>query len=187
MLSGAAPFQGESPREILAALVQEPPPDLRETRADVPDALAILVKRMLSKDPSARPPSAAAVARNLEAILSARVVLPADLAALTRRRWLRRIGFYFLGLLSLLLGAGLGFFLLHTGKMAGEKSARLQSVRKIISEGMDLLRAGKLREALLKQRELEKFQGAPEDWELLGPEIRTFERALQMASRKIKE
>ena len=187
MLSGAPPFQGENPKEILAAHIQEPPPDLREVRDDVPDALAQFLKSLMAKDPAARPPTASAVARNLEAILSTKAVLLPTRASLARRMWFHRIGFYLLATLSFLLGAGLGFFLLNTGRMAGERSARLQRVRGIISEGMEFLRSGNLNAALLKQKELSAARGAPEDWELLGPEIKAFESALQAALRRAKE
>jgi hypothetical protein len=187
MLSGAPPFQGENPKEILAAHIQEPPPDLREIRDDVPDELAHLVKSLMAKDPAARPPAASLVALHLEAMLSTTSASPPTSAALARRRWLRCIGFYLLATLTFLLGAGLGFFFLKTGRMAGERSARLQSVRGIISAGMGFLRSGNLEAAVLKQKELTAVRGAPEDWERLGPEIKAFEDALQAALRRAKE
>jgi serine/threonine-protein kinase len=51
-------------------ILREPPPDVRNRRADVPADVAELVLRMLSKSPSARPETAAEVARTLERALA---------------------------------------------------------------------------------------------------------------------
>ena len=61
-LAGEPPFKGRSLLETLAAVVNDPPP----TPPGAPPPLAALTRRCLAKDPSARYPSAEAVALALE-------------------------------------------------------------------------------------------------------------------------
>jgi non-specific serine/threonine protein kinase len=65
MLAGRRPFQGESDGALWGAIVGQPAPPLSELRRDVPEALAAVVARCLSKDPAQRYPDAAALARDL--------------------------------------------------------------------------------------------------------------------------
>ena len=63
--------------EVTHQAVNEPPPDLREQRSELPQAAADLVARALDPDPSRRPPSARAFARDLhEALASSEAVAP---------------------------------------------------------------------------------------------------------------
>ncbi len=54
LLAGAAPFAGGDVPEKLRRHAQEPPPDVRRVRADVPPAVAKLIQRMMAKKPDAR-------------------------------------------------------------------------------------------------------------------------------------
>lgn len=65
MLAGHPPFDAASATAVAIKHVQQPPPPLKEARADVPDALAELVMQSLAKAPKERPPSAAELARGL--------------------------------------------------------------------------------------------------------------------------
>ncbi|MBE2192700.1 MAG: serine/threonine protein kinase, partial [Anaerolinea sp.] len=56
MLTGQRPFQGR-PAQILFAHLQQPPPNPRELRPEIPDALARVVLRALRKKPEDRFPS----------------------------------------------------------------------------------------------------------------------------------
>src|SRR5579862_2533417 len=69
MLTGGRPFQGETDGALWGAIVGRPAPPLAEIRRDVPEALAAVVNRCLSKDPAQRYPDAAALARDLGEIL----------------------------------------------------------------------------------------------------------------------
>ncbi|MRG96553.1 serine/threonine-protein kinase PknK [Polyangium spumosum] len=60
-LSGKPAFQGAHPMALLAKLLLEEPPRLRDLCPDVPEPLATLVHRLLSKEPVARPEDGAAV------------------------------------------------------------------------------------------------------------------------------
>ncbi len=55
MLSGQTPFKGTTPRAILAAQLTSEAPALDNYRQDLAPALPPLVRRLLSKEPSARP------------------------------------------------------------------------------------------------------------------------------------
>jgi eukaryotic-like serine/threonine-protein kinase len=68
MLTGAAPFAGKSPQQMLAAHVLETPVPIRERRPDTPPALAALVERCMAKDPADRPQTASEVLEGLDQI-----------------------------------------------------------------------------------------------------------------------
>jgi TolB-like protein/Flp pilus assembly protein TadD len=65
-LAGGHPFGARTPQSLVAAHLTEPPAPVDARRTDAPPALAALVMRLLAKDPSARPQTAAAVLRALD-------------------------------------------------------------------------------------------------------------------------
>src|SRR5262249_46877442 len=70
LLAGDVPFPGENFVSIAMKHVNEPPPNLRDVRKDVPLRVAAAVDRALEKDPGARFPSMDAFAAELEACLA---------------------------------------------------------------------------------------------------------------------
>ena len=54
MLTGVVPFAASSAREVMQRRVDEPPPDVRVLRPDVPDELAFVLKRAMMVDPAER-------------------------------------------------------------------------------------------------------------------------------------
>ena len=60
LLTGHVPFDGRSPTSVLLAHLQQPPPDPRKLRADLPRGVAKAVLRALAKNPDQRPGSARA-------------------------------------------------------------------------------------------------------------------------------
>jgi serine/threonine-protein kinase len=66
MLSGAAPFAGLNPREMLTARLTLPPPPLASVRRDVPAGLERLIARCLAIDPADRPQTAVELVEALE-------------------------------------------------------------------------------------------------------------------------
>ena len=68
MLTARAPFDAPSPTAIAVKHIQEPPPSPREFRPELPEELDRLILRVLDKNPSARPQTAAELARALGAI-----------------------------------------------------------------------------------------------------------------------
>ena len=79
MLVGAPPFHGRAPQQLLAAQLTEMPAPIGSRRYDVPEALALLIMRLLEKDPANRQRTAAEVIRALEdpAVVSGTFVSPA--------------------------------------------------------------------------------------------------------------
>src|SRR4029434_1413217 len=70
MIAGEPPFTGSVASLIRAHIVDVPPP-IATKRADVPEALAVLVERCLQKDPADRPASAREILEVLDNLVSA--------------------------------------------------------------------------------------------------------------------
>jgi len=70
MTSGQLPFKGNSVMSMLSALALETPTPVHELNPAVPRRLSDLITRLLAKDASHRPPTARAVADELQAILT---------------------------------------------------------------------------------------------------------------------
>ncbi len=69
MLVGNPPFQGR-PAHVLFAHLQQPPPDPRKTRPEIPDPFVYLLRRALAKKPEDRFPSAAELGEYLQDAVS---------------------------------------------------------------------------------------------------------------------
>ena len=54
MLTGVRPFKGDSMATLMFQIANEPHPDIREHRKELPDSIAKLVDSMLTKDPATR-------------------------------------------------------------------------------------------------------------------------------------
>ncbi|MFL5460959.1 MAG: 2TM domain-containing protein, partial [Gemmatimonadales bacterium] len=65
-LTGKLPFNAPSVAGILMKQITEAAPDIRRSRPDIPDDLALAVARCLEKDPESRWPTADALRRALE-------------------------------------------------------------------------------------------------------------------------
>lgn len=77
LLAGHPPFpSGTVSQKLLWHRTKEPTP-IKQVRPEVPDAVAVLIARMMSKDPKARYQTPAQVAAELEALVPAEVPLPA--------------------------------------------------------------------------------------------------------------
>jgi serine/threonine protein kinase len=184
MLAGKTPFRGESLKELLFAHIREEPPDPRAARPEVPEALSALIRRLMAKDPAQRPGSASIVARELEKMLNQEAL------ELKERRpdeapWRRRVRWALSLLFFLLVGFGLGRLFSHLTEELALGNARIDRAREIIREGFAAIRSGDLETALKKEVELSKLEGSQAEWELLGKEISTFQKAV-MAARAAK-
>jgi hypothetical protein len=71
MLTGLPPFPGEDTLTILNRQVYDDPTPVRQWRPEIPPEIDQLVMWLLSKDPTARPASAAVVAGRLESLATA--------------------------------------------------------------------------------------------------------------------
>ena len=54
MLTGTRPFRGDSMATLMFQIANEPHPDIREHRQELPASVATLIDKMLSKDPATR-------------------------------------------------------------------------------------------------------------------------------------
>ena len=70
LLTGSAPYPGESPMQILVAHSMAPIPSLRAARADVSPALDAVFQKMLAKKPADRYQSMAELLVDLELIMA---------------------------------------------------------------------------------------------------------------------
>jgi serine/threonine-protein kinase len=71
MLAGQPPFMAENPMTLMMMHVTDPPPDVREMRADVPAALTAVIDKALAKKAADRYQNAADFAAALRGALSA--------------------------------------------------------------------------------------------------------------------
>jgi serine/threonine-protein kinase len=78
LLTGTPPFPGEHSREVVRKHVEEPPPDARTLRPEVPESLALAILRALSKRPTERFDSAGHFARVLRMHTIGVPAAPAD-------------------------------------------------------------------------------------------------------------
>ncbi len=79
-LTGVIAFEGTHPMAVLAKLLLQEAPRVRDHRPDVPEALDDLVARMMAKDPANRPSNATEIVQELARFLEA-----GGLTALPRR------------------------------------------------------------------------------------------------------
>ena len=70
MACGRPPFVGGGPADVVVAHVQEPAPDPRQFKLNIPDELAALISKMLAKHPDSRPQTMAAVSQAFDEIMA---------------------------------------------------------------------------------------------------------------------
>lgn len=97
MLAGQVPFGGETMASVMNKVLTTPPPDLKNLRPEVPDGIARVVARMLTRDKAARYSTVREASADLErGGVSALAPAPGAIAArgtktgAARRVWMRR-------------------------------------------------------------------------------------------------
>ena len=106
MLSGRQAFTGESPVEVMNAILTQEPPDLAEINVQVPRPLELITRKCLEKEPRARFQSASDIAFALQALSESRISsasVPKPAARRPRHWWLAATGLLILILLSTVL------------------------------------------------------------------------------------
>jgi len=71
MASGTLPFTGDSMAQLMFKIANEPHPDIRGIRSDLPEALVAVIDRSMTKDPDQRYQTGAEMAKDLRACLAA--------------------------------------------------------------------------------------------------------------------
>jgi serine/threonine protein kinase len=93
LVSGRAPFEGESSVEVASKVVGENAPRLRSIKSDLPEGLEAIVMKCLEKRPADRYASAAALADDLQRFLHGKAQQAPRLTRWRRlRRWAGRRG-----------------------------------------------------------------------------------------------
>ena len=80
-LTGRPPFTADQPMAVLSKILSEEAPSVLAFRPDLPDAVDVLLKQMLSKDPQQRPQHGGALRDALDAAQSAIIELSTPVAA----------------------------------------------------------------------------------------------------------
>jgi serine/threonine-protein kinase len=78
LITGTAPFDGSTMPALLAAILQDPAPPLRQHRPDAPHGLEAIIAKCLEKDPSARYVDVAELTQALAPFGSASARVSAD-------------------------------------------------------------------------------------------------------------
>jgi len=68
LLDGRLPFERDTVRDTLTAILQERPPDIRPRDENTPDALVDMIRTLMDKDPEARYASGAELAQELRQV-----------------------------------------------------------------------------------------------------------------------
>ena len=69
MLAGVLPFRGESMAELMYKISNDAAPDVRIARPELPENLAVVIAKSMSKDPQMRYQDGAEFAADLRAVL----------------------------------------------------------------------------------------------------------------------
>jgi hypothetical protein len=88
---------------------------------------------------------------------------------------------------TFLLGVGIGAFLGDLRRRIRSRNARVERVRDVLRDGRRLLQAGDVTGARKRREELTTYQLMPDDWEVLSPEIVSFEKAIRSAEQRIRK
>jgi ABC-type branched-subunit amino acid transport system substrate-binding protein len=74
MLSGRVPFSGTTPHAVLYKQIHEPPPQIRDSRPDLPADVETVLSRALNKEPSKRYSTAETFVAELDSALAGKVL-----------------------------------------------------------------------------------------------------------------
>ena len=126
LLAGRPPFTGNTPQQVIAAHVTQPPDAVSRHRAAVPAPLAELVMRCLEKKPADRPQSAQLVLDRLEELATpSGGITPAGTAPHRAVRRSRRSVYVIAGLLLVAALGGIWAWRRQAGPAATQGPMRL--------------------------------------------------------------
>lgn len=91
VLTGRAPFPGSYAQEIMKKQVEDAPPEPRDMREDLPDALRGVLLKCLRKDPAERYRNAGELVADLRAVQAGRPTGPAARPRQRTRGWISKI------------------------------------------------------------------------------------------------
>ena len=151
LLSGRAPFEGQTPVETLMLLVTQDPVPLRQMNPHVPKDLEAVVHKAMEKSPRRRYPSARALSDDLGRLRRGEPVSARPIGLAVRvAKWGRRHRTLaaFLGLLAVSLVAATVGSLRYAAQADRARAAtEVQNARLLVTEGQGLGQAGRWYEA----------------------------------------
>ena len=183
-LVGWPPFKGKTLKEILTSQIETPPPDIRTIRPNVPEPLAALLGRMLAKDPARRPTAAVELRKQLEEIQANEPVAAVSRTGPRLEKAASALGFLLAIAIALALGIGGGLVYRYLRRELHDRSGRIERVQAAIAQGYEALAKGDIEGAIRKNEEVAGIRGSTEEWEMLGPQIAAFERAVKAAEAR---
>jgi hypothetical protein len=143
---------------------------------------------MLAKDPARRPAAAVELRKQLEEIQANEPVAIVSRTSPRLEKAASVLGFVLSMAIALGLGIGGGLLYRYLRRELHDRNDRIERVQTAISQGYEALARGDIEAAIRKNEEVAGIRGSTEDWELLGPRISAFERAVKAAeARRGKE
>jgi hypothetical protein len=83
MLTGQAPYQGDSPAKVMMMHVLQPVPSVREVKPDLPEGVDTVVKKAMAKSAAERYSTVAELAAALDSVARNTYIIPSSSAAET--------------------------------------------------------------------------------------------------------
>ncbi len=151
ILSGRPPFSGESPVQVMLAVVQQDPLSPRMIRTDVSPELEVICLKAIDKDPARRYATAAEFADDLDRYLQGEAVQarPASLAYRARKKIRKHLAVAALASLAAILLAGWALYAVSRARAERRKVVRqLERAMELEAAG-EFARAEELYEAVL--------------------------------------
>jgi serine/threonine protein kinase len=160
LVTGQAPFNMETPLQILERVVSSEPIPVKQLKPTAPTDLQSLCSKCLQKERSKRPASALEVAESLQLFLDGKPAVPAMKSDLPKRppvpaapRKKRRRQLLAAAAAGVLVAAGLGYYIEHV-VLSDLRSERDDAVRQARMAQDDTQSARADREALVRDKEL---------------------------------
>jgi hypothetical protein len=141
LLTGVAPFKGESVLDVLDAVRTHPPEPPTKRNPKIPRDLELICLKCLEKNPADRYPSAGVLVEDLERFISGERVSVRAAGKIERLvKWTRRkptlAAAYTLGILALILG-GLGAMAFQQWRLASAARDAEESAKSAAEEALD--------------------------------------------------
>lgn len=150
MVTGRAPFGGDTVMEVLYRVVHEPPEPLRKLQPKLPNDVEAICMKLLEKEPRNRYASAYQLLQDLRACLAGEVPPTARPGHTpTVLRFLRRSGWR-AALVTVAVLGGLAYL--------GAYQATSQRAEELIAHGQQLMGEGKFAEALAQFEEAQNLR-----------------------------
>lgn len=135
-LTGHAPFEAQTAKEVVLKRMQEPAPDVRTLRPDIGAASAEVIARTLQREPSRRYPTYTSLVADLQKARDAAALRQQEAEAAARVASAPRGSpALMLGLLALLLAGAVGGFFVWKKNRDSAAAAEPRPIRHVLVDG----------------------------------------------------